>query len=131
MAPTRPLVLQHHETYRSLLKLPAADMIALTGKTPAEYRRQIWNGPVKIVFATPQIVKNDVENEILTLKDFGLLVFDECHRAVKEYAYTDIAQFYMSQAAYPLILGMIKSTRMTEGNTSSATFRPSSPSSAE
>jgi Fanconi anemia group M protein len=45
----------------------------------------------------------------LTLDNFGLLVFDECHRAVKEYAYTKIAAFYVSQNEYPLILGMTAS----------------------
>jgi Fanconi anemia group M protein len=62
-----------------------------------------------VVFATPQVVKNDVLLKGLNLKDFGLLVFDECHRAVKEYAYTEVAQQYVKHSDYPLILGMTAS----------------------
>jgi len=48
-------------------------------------------------------------NHRLSLEKYDLLVFDECHRAVRKYAYTDIAKFYVSQARYPLILGMTAS----------------------
>ena len=109
MAPTRPLVLQHKDTYMSILKLAEEDAVALTGKTPAAYRKQIWDGKARIIFATPQVVKNDLENGYLTLKDFSLLVFDECHRARKEYAYTDVAKKYVEQSPWPMILGMTAS----------------------
>jgi len=111
MAPTRPLVLQHRETYMHILKLTEDDAVALTGKTPAAYRKQIWDGKARIIFATPQVVKNDLENGYLTLKDFSLLVFDECHRARKEYAYTDVARKYVEQSPWPVILGMTASLR--------------------
>jgi len=109
MAPTRPLVLQHQDTYMSILKLVEDDAVALTGKTPSAYRKQIWDGKARIVFATPQVVKNDLESGNLSLKDFSLLVFDECHRARKEYAYTDVAKKYAEQASWPIILGMTAS----------------------
>jgi Fanconi anemia group M protein len=110
MAPTRPLVLQHKETYMKILKLTGDDAVTLTGKTPAVYRKQVWDGKARIIFATPQVVKNDLaENAQLTLKDFSLLVFDECHRARKEYAYTDVARKYVEQSAWPMILGMTAS----------------------
>jgi len=109
MAPTRPLVLQHRQTYMSILKLTEDDAVTLTGKTPAAYRKQIWDGKARIIFATPQVVKNDLENGYLILKDFSLLVFDECHRARKEYAYTDVAKKYVEQSPWPIILGMTAS----------------------
>jgi Fanconi anemia group M protein len=110
LAPTRPLVLQHKETYMKILKLKDDDAVTLTGKTPAEYRKQVWDGKARIIFATPQVVKNDLaENTQFTLKDFSLLVFDECHRARKEYAYTDVARKYVEQSAWPMILGMTAS----------------------
>jgi len=109
MAPTRPLVLQHKETYMAILKLTENDAVALTGKTPAAYRKHVWDGNARIVFATPQVVKNDLESDYLTLKDFSLLVFDECHRARKEYAYTDVAKKYVEQSPWPIILGMTAS----------------------
>jgi Fanconi anemia group M protein len=109
MAPTRPLVLQHKESYMGILKLSEDDAVTLTGKTPAGYRKQIWDSKARIVFSTPQVVKNDLENGYLTLNDFSLLVFDECHRARKEYAYTDVAKKYVEQSSWPMILGMTAS----------------------
>ena len=109
MAPTRPLVLQHQDTYMNILKLRNGDAATLTGKTPSEYRKKVWDGEARIIFATPQIVKNDLESGILCLKNFSLLVFDECHRARKEYAYTEVAKKYIETASWPIILGMTAS----------------------
>jgi ERCC4-related helicase len=109
MAPTRPLVMQHRNSFIRMLKLREKDTVLLTGKTAPEYRRVIWEGEARVVFSTPQVVRNDLLEQRLSLVEYGLLVFDECHRAVKKYAYTDIAEFYVSQAKYSLILGMTAS----------------------
>ena len=109
MAPTRPLVLQHRNSFLRLLKLRERDTALLTGETYPEYRKIVWEGEARVVFSTPQVVRNDLLEHRVSLENYGLLVFDECHRAVKEYAYTDIAQFYVSQAKYPRILGMTAS----------------------
>jgi Fanconi anemia group M protein len=109
MAPTRPLVLQHRNSFLRLLKLREKDTALLTGETYPEYRKIVWDGEARVIFSTPQVVRNDLLEHRVSLENYGLLVFDECHRAVKEYAYTDIAQFYVSQAKYPLTLGMTAS----------------------
>lgn len=109
MAPTRPLVMQHRNTFMRLMKLREKDTVLLTGETPPEYRRAVWEGEARVVFSTPQVVRNDLLEHRLSFEKYGLLVFDECHRAVKEYAYTDIAESYFSQAMYPLVLGMTAS----------------------
>jgi Fanconi anemia group M protein len=109
MAPTRPLVMQHRRRFTAMLKLGAEDTALLTGKTPPGYRMPVWDGDARVLFSTPQVVKNDLLAKRLTLKEYGLLVFDECHRAVKKYAYTSIAKYYLSQAEYPLVLGMTAS----------------------
>ncbi len=109
MAPTRPLVLQHRNSFLRLLKLREKDTVLLTGETSPDYRHLVWEGEARIVFSTPQVVRNDLHEHRLSLENYGLVVFDECHKAVKEYAYTDIAQLYVSQARYPLILGMTAS----------------------
>ncbi len=109
MAPTRPLVLQHRTSFLRLLKLREKDTVLLTGETPPKARRILWEGEARIVFSTPQVVRNDLLDHRFSLENYGLVVFDECHRAVKEYAYTDIAQYYVSQAKYPLVLGMTAS----------------------
>ena len=109
MAPTRPLVLQHRESFLRMLKLREEDVATLTGNTRPEIREAMWKGPSRVIFATPEVVRNDLAERRFTLKDFGLLVFDECHRAVKEYAYTDVGNFYLQQAKSPLILAMTAS----------------------
>jgi Fanconi anemia group M protein len=109
MAPTKPLILQHRESFCRILKLREKDSVVLTGKTPPSLRAKIWQGSGRVVFSTPQVVRNDIRNGRLSLENYGLLVFDECHRAVKRYAYTEVAQYYADQAQYPLILGMTAS----------------------
>jgi Fanconi anemia group M protein len=61
---------------------------------------------VRIIFATPQVVKNDPESGLSTLKDFSLLVFDGCYRAGEDYSYTYVAKKYVERAPWPIILGM-------------------------
>ncbi|MHA1632108.1 MAG: helicase-related protein [Candidatus Freyarchaeota archaeon] len=109
MAPTRPLIMQHRDTFLRILKLREKDTVLITGKTPPGHRRFIWEGEARIVFSTPQVVRNDLRTGRLSLENYGLVVFDECHRAVKRYAYTEVARLYASQAGYPLILGMTAS----------------------
>ncbi|NOJ30197.1 MAG: hypothetical protein DA328_08540, partial [Nitrososphaeraceae archaeon] len=105
MAPTRPLVMQHENSFSSILKIPQEQIFVITGKIPPNNRNLIWsNDQLRIIFATPEIVKNDVLEQRINLDDFGLLVFDEAHRAVKDYAYTLIAKEYIQNASYPLIL---------------------------
>lgn len=105
MAPTRPLCMQHMSSFSKVMRLPEDDFVLLTGKTPADFREVTWNGKSRLVFATPQVVRNDLLAKRVNLSDFGLLVFDECHRSVKEYAYTEVASQYAKTSDYPLILG--------------------------
>ena len=109
MAPTRPLCMQHMDTFRHVMRLPDDDFTLLTGRTQAELREAVWSGRSRMVFATPQVVRNDLLAKRSALGGFGLLVFDECHRSVKEYAYTEIASQYARSSDYPLILGMTAS----------------------
>ena len=109
MAPTRPLVVQHQQSYLQILKLGESDTAILTGKTLPRYRGIVWDSAAKIVFSTPQVVRNDLLSQRLSLENYSLVVFDECHRAAKRYAYTDIAESYISNANYPIILGMTAS----------------------
>lgn len=110
MAPTRPLVTQHMKSFSSSLKLMSEQTAAVTGKIIPYSRRIIWDkSDIRLVFATPEVVKNDIEEGRLSLTDFMLLIFDEAHRAVKDYAYTFIAKEYMKQSIYPLILALTAS----------------------
>jgi ERCC4-related helicase len=110
MAPTRPLVSQHMMSFLSALKVLQEETACVTGKTLPEYRSAVWNQRrIRLLFATPEVVKNDISERRLSLSDFSLLVFDEAHRAVKDYAYTSIARHYIEQSSNPLLLALTAS----------------------
>ncbi|HJY09807.1 MAG TPA: helicase-related protein, partial [Nitrososphaeraceae archaeon] len=109
MAPTRPLVAQHLRLFSSVLKI-LEQVVSVTGKTPPEMRRAVWDkAEVRLIFATPEVVKNDLNEGRLLLRDFSLLVFDEAHKAVKDYSYALIAKEYVNQYRHPMILGLTAS----------------------
>jgi Fanconi anemia group M protein len=109
LAPTRPLVHQHLELFRRFTKI-GDNCIALTGKTSPEVRKTIWkSGTIRVYFATPELVRNDIDTGILKKDEFYLIVFDEAHRAVKDYSYTSISKnFYdnLDCNKIPLVLAL-------------------------
>lgn len=110
IAPTRPLVEQHMKSFFSVLKISQDQLIEVTGKTQPLPRTAIWkNKDLRLIFATPEVIRNDLLDNRLNLNDFSLLIFDEAHRAVKDYAYTVIARKYVDQSEYPMILAMTAS----------------------
>ncbi len=106
LAPTKPLVEQHAASVRNLL---VVDRIALfTGEvTSPEERELLWREN-KIIVSTPQVIRNDLRGERITLEDVSLIVFDEAHRAVGDYAYVDVAAAY-KEIPDRLVLGMTAS----------------------
>ena len=50
----------------------------------------MWNNSV--ICATPEIAKNDLDRQILSPSQFNLVIFDEVHRTVGDYAYSGIAE---------------------------------------
>jgi Fanconi anemia group M protein len=108
VAPTRPLVNQHMKNFSNLMNLEKTEFIALTGKIHPNDRK-VFYSKGKLFFATPQLIENDVENKILDLNDYSLIIIDECHRSVKKYAYTSVIEHYLKQSSYPLILGLTAS----------------------
>jgi ERCC4-related helicase len=106
LAPTRPLVVQHHAVFSSHF----AESICnhLTGQIPADRRMKVW-AESNFIFATPQVIANDVRAARYGLADVCLMVFDEAHRCVKDYDYTQLALKYQQSATNPLILGLTAS----------------------
>ena len=110
LAPTRPLVNQHWKSFVSYLKFLDEQMAVVTGKIPPHARSIVWNrNEIRLVFSTPEVVRNDIREKRLELNNFYLVVFDEAHRAVKDYAYTFISDQYMKHCSFPLILGLTAS----------------------
>jgi ERCC4-related helicase len=116
LAPTKPLVEQHYRFFSKNLRIDDAEetengsgvCTMFTGETPNQKRIQQWQSAT-CIFATPQVIKNDCLAGRYHLNDVSLLIVDECHRAVGNYAYVFIAQEYFRQAENPLLLAMTAS----------------------
>lgn len=88
LAPTRVLANQHYEFLKNNLNLE--DIALLTGEDTLTKRKKLWENSV--ICATPEITKNDLERQIVSAEQFSLVIFDEAHRTVGDYAYSWIAQ---------------------------------------
>ncbi|HDQ07508.1 MAG TPA: DEAD/DEAH box helicase [Methanoculleus sp.] len=119
MAPTKPLVEQHFRFFSRHLLEPAspADGCSgasmFTGETPTAQRATIWRTS-RYIFATPQVIKNDVLAGRYGFADVSLLIIDECHRAVGNYSYVFLAGEYNRTATHPLVLAMTASPGSSE-----------------
>jgi ERCC4-related helicase/ERCC4-type nuclease len=107
LAPTKPLVEQHAAFLQRVLKDSIA-VTMMTGELPPEKRIESW-GKSRIVVSTPQVIENDLLTRRIDLKDVSLVIFDEAHRAVGNYAYVYIADRYHREAKSPLVLGITAS----------------------
>jgi ERCC4-related helicase len=94
LAPTRPLVQQHADSFRQWL-IPLR-IARFTGTVHRPVREGSW-AEADLVFATPEIVQNDLAAGGYDLKQVALLVFDEAHHAVGKYVYVPIAERYRTE----------------------------------
>lgn len=106
LAPTRPLVEQHYNTFKRLLRLDPQDFVCVTGQTPPDSRKEAW--AKRLIVSTPQVFVNDLISGKIAFDEISLLVFDEAHRAVGDYAYTYIGERY-SKVQRGLVLGLTAS----------------------
>ena len=105
LAPSKPLVVQHEESFREFLKI---SVTSLTGAIKPEERIKRWNTS-QIICATPQTVESDLISGRYNLENVSVMVFDECHRGVGSYSYVYLASKYMKEAKNPLVLGLTAS----------------------
>ena len=91
LAPTKPLVEQHFATINKMM--PNANVKMLTGATKKKDREIIFQA-VDILVSTPQTLRNELNK--LKKDFFSLIVFDEAHRAVGNYSYVEIANYFHS-----------------------------------
>ena len=110
LAPSKPLVVQHEESFREFLDVPAT---SLTGDVKPAERIKRWNDH-QIICATPQTIESDLISSRYSLENVSLVVFDECHRGVGSYSYVYLAGKYIQQSKYPLVLGLTASPGSVE-----------------
>ena len=104
MAPTKPLVEQHAKFLRDYLV--GSEPAVFTGEVPPEERKEAWRSS-RLVVSTPQVVANDLGSSMLDVSELDLVVFDEAHRAVGDYAYVTIGRAFRDRGG--LALGMTAS----------------------
>src|SRR4030042_5147126 len=91
LAPTKPLAEQHLSYFNNHLPELFATKELFTGKIEAGKRKKLWQN-AEIIFSTPQCVENDLKNNLYNLEKVSLLIEDECHRCIENYAYTYIVE---------------------------------------
>jgi len=73
LAPTKPLVEQHCTTWKKTFNRSEDDFLVLTGASAPETRSDLYKN-IKFVFATPQVIQNDIISNRFSFNDFSLLI---------------------------------------------------------
>ncbi len=105
LAPTKPLIMQHHNTFSKFFEHEDEELLVVSGEVSPEDREKLYNDAV-IIFSTPQTIENDIITRSFSLKNVSLIIFDECHRGVGNYAYTFISDVYEKQGDNKMTLGL-------------------------
>jgi len=105
LAPSRPLADQHSKTLSSLVA--QGPVACLTGTEGRKKRGAKWKF-YPIIAATPQVAYNDIRAGLLP-RDFSVVVFDEAHRAVGDYAYVPLSKELRDRCPSALFLGLTAS----------------------
>ena len=86
LVPTKPLAVQQARRLEELLE---KKVLLVTGEVPPAERAESY-ASAELVVATPQCIENDLLARRIDLDGFKLVVFDEAHRAMGDYAYVFI-----------------------------------------
>lgn len=105
-APTKPLVNQQKNSFIKLFPSLSNIITEITGMTSRKKRDVLYNEK-KIFFLTPQTLDNDLLNHFVNTNMISLLIFDEAHKAQKNYAYSTIVQKIYEQSSQNLLLRII------------------------
>ncbi|MFW9863970.1 MAG: DEAD/DEAH box helicase [Candidatus Thorarchaeota archaeon] len=108
LAPSRPLVDQQARYLRRVLDIDAEHVVCMTGHDSPENRRSMWS-EARVFVMTPQALQNDLVQRSYGLQEVSLIVYDEAHRGVGNYAYTFVAELYEKQGKDQLSLGLTAS----------------------
>ena len=97
LTPTKPLAKQHADSVKGILGLDDKSVSLVTGEMAPKKRKEEYEKDV--IVSTPQTIKNDIENARFGT-NFRLVIFDEAHRAVGDYAYTYVAEKLKDDALF-------------------------------
>lgn len=108
LAPSRPLVDQQARYLKRVLDFDENLVVCLTGQDSPESRKISWYD-ARVIIMTPQALQNDLIQSSYDLSEVSLIVFDEAHRGVGNYAYTFVAELYERQGKDVRSLGLTAS----------------------
>ncbi|MDA0647875.1 MAG: helicase-related protein [archaeon] len=113
IAPTTGLVEQQQRMARAMINIDENEIITYTGDNAPAIRPELWNTG-KIIIATSQVIRNDVQNGLIDLNDLGLLIFDEAHHATGNHAYSQVGQLMYKANPKCSVIGATASPGSTE-----------------
>jgi len=105
---TKPLAEQIYEEVKECVDLEEEKIVLFTGSVAPKKREELWKNSI-ITVSTPQCIENDIINKRLELENVSLVIADEAHNAVKDYAYTWVAKQYHKKSRFPRIIGLTAS----------------------
>src|SRR3989344_6712803 len=106
LTPTKPLAMQIANEFRENTDILNVQLF--TGEVSPEEREKLWHNS-NVIVGTPQAIENDIINDKVPLDNISLMVFDEAHRAVKDYSYSFLAKQYKKRGNFVRILGLTAS----------------------
>ncbi len=90
LAPTKPLLDQHLGTFTELMV--GHSVCVVSGDVDPKKRAEMV-AEYDVIIGTPQTVCNDLESGRYTMDGFSLIIYDEAHRGVGDYAYVRVAEY--------------------------------------
>lgn len=114
-APTVGLVEQQRKMAVERLNLSSDLIKTYTGSDRPTKRGILWE-EAKLIIATPQVIRNDVDSGLISLEDVGLLIVDEAHHAKGNHATAQVADRYKQQGKKAWIVAATASPGSTKKN---------------
>ena len=106
LTPTKPLANQIFNEFKKETNIEEINLF--TGTVSPKKRAELWKTS-KIIISTPQTIENDIINSSIDYSLVSLLVIDEAHRVVKDYAYSWISKQYHRSSKFERIIGLTAS----------------------
>jgi ATP-dependent DNA helicase MPH1 len=89
MAPTKPLVAQQIRACFDIIGFTRDDICDLTGSIVPAKRAPLYRSK-RVVFASPQVIQNDLGTGLCPVERIVCVVIDEAHRATGDHAYVSV-----------------------------------------
>ncbi len=111
LAPTKPLLNQHGKTLSRLMNLKLA---VVSGSVSKAERGGTYKDN-DLILATPQTIENDIASDLIDLSAFSIIIVDEAHHSIGNYAYVKVADEFLRRSSKPNIIGLTASPASDQG----------------